>query len=242
MKEISTMPSKKITRANAMDLLCRFAKAYRKELGKAPAEIIIVGGGSIMLNYKFRDATQDFDVICQTSSGIKNVISRFADENDLPRDWMNTDFIKTASYSVVLREVSRHYCWLNNQTMEIRTVSGVYLIAMKMAAHRDYRNDISDAIGIMIEEAERGKTITYEEIQAAYIKLYHKSPDSRTQEQFRRICGLSISDLRNLYNSQRETEFHVADRLISYIDDGGKITTKNVKEVAARIREKMNQE
>ena len=94
----------------------------------------------------------------------------------------------------------------------------------------------------MIEEAERGKTITYEEIQAAYIKLYHKSPDSRTQEQFRRICGLSISDLRNLYNSQKETEFHVADRLISYIDDGGKITTKNVKEVAARIREKMNQE
>ena len=28
-----------------------------KELGKVPGEIIIVGGGSIMLNYKFRDAT-----------------------------------------------------------------------------------------------------------------------------------------------------------------------------------------
>ena len=41
----------KITRANAMDIIRRFAKEYRKELGKAPAEIIIVGGGSIMLNY-----------------------------------------------------------------------------------------------------------------------------------------------------------------------------------------------
>lgn len=234
-------PSKKITRANAMDLLRRFAREYRKKLGKAPAEIIIVGGGSIMLNYKFRDATQDFDVICQTSSGIKDVISRFADENDLPRDWMNTDCMKTASYSVALREVSCHYCWLNNQTMEIRTVSGVYLIAMKMAAHRDYRNDISDAIGIMFEEAERGNPVTYEAVQAAYIKLYHKSPDSRTQEQFRRICGLSISDLKNLYDSQRDAESHVADRLITYIENGNTITTKNVKDVAARIREKMIQ-
>lgn len=45
----------KITRANAMNIIRRFAKEYSKTLGKAPAEIIIVGGGSIMLNYKFRD-------------------------------------------------------------------------------------------------------------------------------------------------------------------------------------------
>ena len=64
MKEICMMQSKEmITRANAMDIIRRFAKEYRKTLGKAPGEFIIVGGGSIMLNYKFRDATQDFDVI-----------------------------------------------------------------------------------------------------------------------------------------------------------------------------------
>jgi hypothetical protein len=74
----------KITRANAMDIIRRFAKEYRKTLGKAPGEIIIVGGGSIMLNYKFRDATQDFDVILRAASGIKDVISRFADDNNLP--------------------------------------------------------------------------------------------------------------------------------------------------------------
>ena len=74
----------KITRANAMDIIRRFAKEYRKSLGKAPGEIIIVGGGSIMLNYRFRDATQDFDVILHAASGIKDVIVRFADENNLP--------------------------------------------------------------------------------------------------------------------------------------------------------------
>lgn len=63
MREIYMMQSKeKITRTNALDIIRRFAKEYRKALGKASAEIIIVGGGSIMLNYKFRDATQDFDV------------------------------------------------------------------------------------------------------------------------------------------------------------------------------------
>ena len=41
----------KITRENAMDIIRRFAKEYRKTLGKAPAEIIIVGGGSIMVHF-----------------------------------------------------------------------------------------------------------------------------------------------------------------------------------------------
>ena len=73
----------KITRENAMDIIRRFAKEYRKTLGKAPAEIIIVGGGSIMLNYRFRDSTQDFDVILRDASGIKDVIKRFADYTEV---------------------------------------------------------------------------------------------------------------------------------------------------------------
>ena len=228
-----------ITRANAMDIIRRFAKEYRKALGKAPAEIIIVGGGSIMLNYKFREATQDFDVILRAASGIKDVITQFADENNLPRDWMNTDFVKTASYSDVLMEVSRHYCWLNNQTLEIRTVSGTYLIAMKMIAHREYRNDISDAIGILIEEAEAGNHFSYDEIDTAYQKLYHESPDFQIQKQFQELCAKSIEELKILYDSQKDTESVVSGQLITYIEDGVNINTKNVTDVAAHIREKM---
>lgn len=148
---------KKITRDNAKDIIKQFAKEYRKELGKVPGEIVIVGGGSIMLNYKFRDSTQDFYVILKTVSGVTDIIKKYADENGLPRDWMNSDFIKTSSYSDMLSEVSKHLWILNNGTLEIRTVSGVYLIAMKLIAHRDYRNDISDVIGILIEERGWGK-------------------------------------------------------------------------------------
>ena len=230
----------KITRANAMDIIKRFAKEYRKTLGKAPAEIIIVGGGSILLNYKFRDSTQDFDVILRAASGIKDVITRFADENNLPRDWMNTDFEKTASYSDALMEVSRHYCWLNNKSLEIRTVSGVYLIAMKMIARREYRNDISDAIGILIEEAEAGNRFFYGDIEAAYHRLYHEAPDPKTQKLFHDICTKSIEELKSLYGSQRNMETAVGDQLITYIEDGANITTNNVTDVVTRIREKMN--
>lgn len=104
-----TQSKKKITRENAMDIIRLFAKEYKKVLGKTPAEIIIVGGGSIMLNYKFRYATQDFDVFFQTASSIKDAIVQFADKNNFPRNWMNTDFVKTASYSDALRKVSCHY-------------------------------------------------------------------------------------------------------------------------------------
>ena len=62
----------KITRTNAMDIIKR--KEYRKALGKAPAEIIIVGGGSIMLNYKFRDATHFLKMTILSKSLYKSKI------------------------------------------------------------------------------------------------------------------------------------------------------------------------
>jgi hypothetical protein len=223
-----------------MDLIRRFAREYRKTLGKAPGEIIIVGGGSIMLNYRFRDATQDFDVILHTSSAIKDVIVRFADENNLPRDWMNSDFMKTPSFSESLTEVSRHFCWLNNHSLEIRTVSGVYLIAMKMIACREYRNDISDAIGILIEEAKDGEVFTYDEIEAAYQKLYQKPPAPEIQALLRDFCSKSVKELKSIYQSQKEIEFSIGNQLITYVEENVHIDTKNVADIADRIREKMS--
>ena len=228
-----------ITRTNVMEILKRFAREYRKTLGKAPGEIIIAGGGSIMLNYSFRDATQDLDVIIHAASGIKDVITRFADENHLPGNWMNTDFMKTSSYSDALTEVSRHYCWLNNQTLEIRTISGVYLIAMKIAAHRNYRNDISDVIGILTEEAESGNTISYDEIESAFQKLYGRSPDPEMREQISGLCGKNTEELRAFYNVQRKAEHSVAGRLVSYMENAVPVNTRNVEDITARIRKKM---
>ena len=231
----------KITRENAFDIIKKFAKEYRKELGKVPGEIIFVGGGSIMLNYKFRDATQDFDVILKTVSGVKDVIAKFADDNDFPRDWMNSDFIKTASYSTVLSEVSKHFCTLNNGTLEIRTVAGVYLIAMKLMARRDYRNDISDAVGILIEERDAGKEIVFDDISKAYTKLYDESIPEELSRKMQEICDMDLAELKEFYSEQMQSEQEIGGRVISYIDDGANINARNVEDVIARIKEKMKQ-
>lgn len=230
---------KKITRENAPDIIKQFAKEYRKELGKTPGEIIIVGGGSIMLNYKFRDATQDFDVILKTVSGITDIIKKFADENGLPRDWMNTDFVKTVSYSDKLYEVSKHLWSLNNGTLEIRTVTGVYLIAMKLMAHRDYRNDISDVIGILIEEKESGMNITYDDIVNAYRKLYRSEIPVEIEETVKTLTNLQLTELKDLYEQQKKSEQGLGEKIITYIDDGAEINTRNVEDVIAAIKRKM---
>ena len=230
---------KKITRENAYELIKLFAKEYRKELGKAPCEIIIVGGGSIVLNYKFREATQDLDVILKAASGIHDVIAKFADDNDLPRDWMNSDFMKTTSYSRILSEVSTHFCTLNNSTLEIRTVTGVYLIAMKLRARRDYRNDISDAIGIIIEEREVGKNISFEEIQNAYSKLYNEKIQEELSDIIRNICRMDLIELKSYYKNQIKSEQAISGKLVTYVDNGVNINTGNVNDVINKIKEKM---
>lgn len=79
-----------IRKENAYEILKAFAKEYRKQNGESiPAEIIIVGGGSIMLNYDFRDFTQDFDIMVSSAGNIKDIIRKVAEEYNLPDDWMN---------------------------------------------------------------------------------------------------------------------------------------------------------
>ena len=100
---------------------------------------------------------------------------------------------------------------------------------MKMIAHGDYRNDISDAIGILIEETEAGNHFSYDDIETAYKKLYHEVPDTKTQKQFRDLCAMSIEELKTLYDSQKATESLVGEHLISYIEDGVKLTRKTLQ-------------
>ena len=82
-----------IMKENAYQILKAFAKEYKKQYGIcSPAEIIIVGGGSILLNYGFREYTQDFDILVQSMNTIKSVAYRVADMYNLPINWMNTFF------------------------------------------------------------------------------------------------------------------------------------------------------
>ena len=86
------------------------AKEYKKLSGKGmPAEIILIGGAAILANYGFRESTYDMDALIQASSAMDDAIKHVGDAYSLPNGWLNTDFMKTKSYTPKLRQYSVHY-------------------------------------------------------------------------------------------------------------------------------------
>lgn len=235
--------SKGITQENFNSLLNDFAKEFRKQNGsKTPAEIIIVGGASIVSNYGFREATQDIDIVAQGSSAIQDAILKISDSHHLPTDWMNADFIKTASYSDKIIEHSSHYRSYYGGLLEIRTIRDEYLIAMKMMSGREYKHDISDIIGILYESKAKGKSISNEMIDRAIVDLYGNAGAVKPQilERVHSYTNLPENDLRTLYEKLNENEAKVSETLLDmdqkYV---GIIREDTVDDIVARIQRKM---
>jgi len=148
------------------------AKAYRKLAGKAlPAEIVLIGGASILINYGFRGMTTEVDALIHASSGMKEAINQVGDKFHLPNGWLNSDFTKTRSYTPKLYQYAVYYRTYAN-VLTVRTIAVEYLIAMKLCSGRQYKNDLSDVLGILAEHKKSGNPITMEQIQAAAQDLY----------------------------------------------------------------------
>ena len=133
--------NKPFTKENLDIYLKELAKEFRKKNGtKMPAEIILIGGASILINYGFREMTYDIDAIIKSSGVMKDAINVVGDKLELPVGWLNTDFVNTKSYTPHLIEHSKYYKTFAN-VLQIRTVSAEYLVAMKLMAGRQYKND-----------------------------------------------------------------------------------------------------
>lgn len=115
--------------------------------------------------------TTDIDAVIHASSAIKDTINFVGDKYELPNGWLNTDFMKTSSYSPKLDEFSVYYKSFYG-VLSVRTISNEYLIAMKLRSGRKYKNDLSDIIGILSEHEESGKPLTLNAINTAVINLY----------------------------------------------------------------------
>lgn len=102
---------------------------------------------------------------------MKDAINKVGDEYGLPNGWLNSDFTTTDSYSPNLIRYSKYYKTFG-YVLDVRTVSGEYLVAMKLMSARQYKNDISDIVGILNEEKENGNSITLDSIKTAVCNLY----------------------------------------------------------------------
>lgn len=213
------------------------AKQFRKLGGKNnPAEIIIIGGASILINYSFRGMTQDIDAALRGASYMKDAINYVGDKLKLPNGWLNDDFIKTASYSPKIFQYSKHYKTFSN-VLDVRTITGEYLIAMKLAAFRLYKHDISDIVGIL-KEHEPSDPITYERIEKALYDLYggweRVSPDAR------KILNeiLSKGDYEKIYRDYCKDELDARKTLLIFENDYPDVLQEhNANDILEKLRQ-----
>ncbi len=231
------------TKENLDACLSRLAKEFRRLNGtKVSAEIILIGGAAVLANYGFRDMTYDIDAMILASSSMKDAINKVGDEIGLPNGWLNSDFTKTTSYSPKLLQYSKYYKRFG-YVLDVRTVSGEYLVAMKLMSGRQYKNDISDVVGVLREQQERGKPISLEMIKTAVCNLYgswDKLP-LNSQEFITEI--MKDGQLEKLYEQYRNTEKSARESLIDFEQKYPGVTNKdNANDIIRSLKKRKEHE
>jgi hypothetical protein len=151
------------------DLAKHFSKTYKKQ---AKAEIILIGGASVLLNYDFRDSSIDADAIIDADADMQMSINFVRDKHNLPHGWLNQDFKKSSSYTPKLRAVAKFYKSFS-YVLDVWTVTAEYLVAMKVMSGRQYKFDLSDIVGILWKEFEiHGQPMSRDVINQAFVDLY----------------------------------------------------------------------
>lgn len=233
---------KPFTKENLDSCLKELAKEFRKRNGtKMPAEIILIGGASILINYGFREMTYDVDAIIKSSGAMKDAINTVGDRLGLSVGWLNTDFVNTNSYTPRLVEYSKYYKTFAN-ILQIRTVSAEYLVAMKLMAGRQYKNDLSDIVGVLIEQEERNEPLTFDIIQKAIIDLYDSYDRIPEDSRIFIEAVYKKEDLHVFYKQCRELEQENEDALVGFREDyPGVLNGDNLADILKTARAKKQQ-
>ena len=236
---MSSKNTNAFNKENLNTYLGELAKQYRKLCGKTvKAEIILVGGAAVLANYDFRDMTTDVDALIQATSSMKDAINMVGDKYNLPNGWLNADFTRTASYSMKLVQHSQYYRTFSN-VLQVRTVNAEYLVAMKLMSGRQYKHDLSDVIGILVEHLEKGAPLTMTDIEKAVVEFYgawEKLP--ATSQSFIR-SAMEHPNLRDVYAQINRSEQEAKNILVSFEERYPGVTTQeNVGEILANARAK----
>jgi hypothetical protein len=155
----------------------------------------------------------------------------------LPNGWLNSDFTQTTSFSDKLLAVSTYYKTFS-KVLTVRTISAEYLIAMKLMSGRQYKNDLSDIIGILWEHQKNGIPIEREAIDKAITTLYGHSAEIPLASQKALEDAYADGDFKRVYEEIRETELQAKDILLDFGQAyPSELKGENIDEVLARARE-----
>ena len=110
---------------------------------------------------------------------------------------------------------------------------------MKLMAGRQYKNDLSDVVGILIEQEERGEPLALEKIKKAVIRLYD-SYDRIPNDSREFIEAIyKKEDLRAFYDQCRASEIKNKDVLMDFQEEyPGVLNKNNLADILKKAREK----
>ncbi|MDY2990871.1 MAG: DUF6036 family nucleotidyltransferase [Hornefia butyriciproducens] len=227
------------TKENIDIYLKELGKEYRRQSGKGmPAELILIGGASVLINYGFRNMTTDVDAVIQAASGMKDAINAVRDRYGLPNHWLNDDFKNTSSYTPKLIEFSVYYKTFSN-VLSIRTIASEYLIAMKLRSGRQYKSDLSDVLGILAEHEKEGTPLSMKQIRKAVTDLYGDWNSLPNASQVFIENVMENSGFEQLYEQITREEQETKELLIQLEENyPGIITRANMNGIAENLQEK----
>ena len=230
------------TKDNIDTYLKEIAKEYRKQIGKKmPAEMILIGGASVLVNYGFRDMTTDIDAVIHAASAMEDIINQVGDKFELPKGWLNEDFKATASYSQKLTQYSTYYRTFSN-VLTVRTIAAEYLIAMKLCSGRQYKSDLSDVLGILAEHERNGNPISLERIKNAASELYGDFEALPETSKNFIVNVIQDGNFSELYEQITVEENETKELLINFIQDYPGVTKdENVNVISENLQEKASQ-
>lgn len=231
------------TKENLEGYLKELAKEYKKRGLGMPAEMILVGGASVLINYQFRAASYDIDASYESPAIMKESINAVGDKFGLPNGWVNDEFKNTASYTPKIVQYSEYYRTFSN-VLQIRTVRAEYLVAMKLVSGRQYKKDLSDIAGIIYEQQISGKPLTYEMIDKAVCNLYGNWDNIEKYARDLLDKILACDDLQSLFIELSEDEKVAKDALSEMTKKYPKVVNKdNVNDIiAATLKKKRERE
>ena len=98
-----TSLSKVLSRKNIDGLFSSLANKYKELGGTDSVDLILVGGAAILTKFLYRAMTLDVDAIYPKTTIFLKAVEEVGEENNLPKNWINDEFVATPSYSDVIR-------------------------------------------------------------------------------------------------------------------------------------------
>ena len=215
--------------------LAQLSREIKKQFNrKTKVELIIVGGASVILNYGFRETTMDIDAYISAGTSIKVAIYKIAEDNNISEEWLNSDFLKTTSFTHKLTEVSKYYKTYN-QVLDVRTISDEYLVAMKLEAFRKYKYDLSDAFYVL--KAMKGsQSDNVDKVKKAYNYLYDMKLDG---EKLKFLNGISSGKINE---SQIRDYEEVNSNVIKNLDTKKSVSKDNLDKIMGSVEKLIKKE